>query len=247
MYVCYSRSKNESHAKAVLYHLENWGFTMPEEDGEKNIMREVTYEQECESIARHQEAVVVLTPQLIQDITALVELDILKSSFEKGRIKIVVFLYGVESSTLPQRLSWLGKAQLVRVTGMESVFEGMCHAVAVRIEKELFKQGDFNSCKKKFYAFLARDAYLKRIFREYTSLEAYAAGTKIVLIYAMYCYIEMRYTTRITEPFYGNCIRKLYENVDYYTQWGTLQLRIAERSLFLSICHMKEIPEEKAV
>ena len=55
--------------------------------------------------------------------------------------------------------------------------------------------------------------------------------TKIVLIYAMYCYIEMRYTTRITEPFYGNCIRKLYENVDYYTQWGTLQLRIAERSL----------------
>ena len=114
MYVCYSRSKNESHAKAVLYHLENWGFTMPEEDGEKNIMREVTYEQECESIARHQEAVVVLTPQLIQDITALVELDILKSSFEKGRIKIVVFLYGVESSTLPQRLSWLGKAQLVR-------------------------------------------------------------------------------------------------------------------------------------
>lgn len=47
------------------------GFTMPEEDGEKNIMREVTYEQECESIARHQEAVVVLTPQLIQDITAL--------------------------------------------------------------------------------------------------------------------------------------------------------------------------------
>ena len=52
MYVCYSRSKNESHAKAVLYHLENWGFTMPEEDGEKNIMREVTYEQECESIAR---------------------------------------------------------------------------------------------------------------------------------------------------------------------------------------------------
>ena len=80
---------------------------MPEEDGEKNIMREVTYEQECESIARHQEAVVVLTPQLIQDITALVELDILKSSFEKGRIKIVVFLYGVESSTLPQRLSWL--------------------------------------------------------------------------------------------------------------------------------------------
>ena len=75
MYVCYSRSKNESHAKAVLYHLENWGFTMPEEDGEKNIMREVTYEQECESIARHQEAVVVLTPQLIQDITALVELD----------------------------------------------------------------------------------------------------------------------------------------------------------------------------
>ena len=42
MYVCYSRSKNESHAKAVLYHLENWGFTMPEEDGEKNIMREVT-------------------------------------------------------------------------------------------------------------------------------------------------------------------------------------------------------------
>ena len=38
MYVCYSRSKNESHAKAVLYHLENWGFTMPEEDGEKNIM-----------------------------------------------------------------------------------------------------------------------------------------------------------------------------------------------------------------
>ena len=105
MYVCYSRSKNESHAKAVLYHLENWGFTMPEEDGEKNIMREVTYEQECESIARHQEAVVVLTPQLIQDITALVELDILKSSFEKGRIKIVVFLYGVESSTLPQRLS----------------------------------------------------------------------------------------------------------------------------------------------
>lgn len=113
MYVCYSRSKNESHAKAVLYHLENWGFTMPEEDGEKNIMREVTYEQECESIARHQEAVVVLTPQLIQDITALVELDILKSSFEKGRIKIVVFLYGVESSTLPQRLSWLGKAQLV--------------------------------------------------------------------------------------------------------------------------------------
>ena len=59
MYVCYSRSKNESHAKAVLYHLENWGFTMPEEDGEKNIMREVTYEQECESIARHQEAVVV--------------------------------------------------------------------------------------------------------------------------------------------------------------------------------------------
>ena len=116
MYVCYSRSKNESHAKAVLYHLENWGFTMPEEDGEKNIMREVTYEQECESIARHQEAVVVLTPQLIQDITALVELDILKSSFEKGRIKIVVFLYGVEFSTLPQRLSWLGKAQLVRVT-----------------------------------------------------------------------------------------------------------------------------------
>ena len=39
----------------------------------------------------------------------------------------------------------------------------------------------------------------------------------------------------------------VYENVDYYTQWGTLQLRIAERSLFLSICHMKEIPEEKAV
>ena len=38
MYVCYSRSKNESHAKAVLYHLESWGFTMPEEDGEKNIM-----------------------------------------------------------------------------------------------------------------------------------------------------------------------------------------------------------------
>lgn len=95
MYVCYSRSKNESHAKAVLYHLESWGFTMPEEDGEKNIMREVTYEQECESIARHQEAVVVLTPQLIQDITALVELDILKSSFEKGRIKIVVFYTGL--------------------------------------------------------------------------------------------------------------------------------------------------------
>ena len=68
MYVCYSRSKNESHAKAVLYHLENWGFTMPEEDGEKNIMREVTYEQECESIARHQEAVVDVYKRQLQGI-----------------------------------------------------------------------------------------------------------------------------------------------------------------------------------
>ena len=144
MYVCYSRKQNESHAKSRFCITWKIGdLQCLKKTERKNIMREVTYEQECESIARHQEAVVVLTPQLIQDITALVELDILKSSFEKGRIKIVVFLYGVESSTLPQRLSWLGKAQLVRVTGMESVFEGMCHAVAVRIEEELFKQGDF--------------------------------------------------------------------------------------------------------
>ena len=73
MYVCYSRSKNESHAKAVLYHLENWGFTMPEEDGEKNIMREVTYEQECESIARHQEAVVVLLGETGTGVLCLYE------------------------------------------------------------------------------------------------------------------------------------------------------------------------------
>lgn len=246
MYICYSRSKNESNAKAVLYHLENWGFTEGENDFEAENLMEVSYQQERDYIEKNGEALVIVTEQLIHDMTALVELDILQSLFMSGKIRVTAFVYGVEVSMLPEWLEWLKHTNIIPIEGMESVFEGLCQISEVHLEDCILKKSNFDRCKKTVSNFFLQDGYLKKIFSDYMDIEGYAVRTKIVLIYVMYCYITEKYGRWIQDTFYGKCIQKLFDRVECYTKWGMVQLKMAERSLFLIVCELNEHLEKSA-
>lgn len=244
MYVCHSVNKKEINARAVLYHMENWGLVIPETYGGEAYLLESDYHQMCTYIEKQRGVVIILTPYLMEDLAALVELDIIKSLFANGKIKVFTFSYGVDVLQLPGRMEWLSQTEVIQIEGMESVYEGICQVIGSQLEECIEKLGDVSLCKKTVKAFVQKDAYLLRIFEDYMNTEQFAVRTKIILLYTMYCYIAIKYQNLIQESFYGKCIRHLFESVDYYTQCGQLQLKIAERSFLLLICQIVELVSE---
>lgn len=235
MYICHSLNKKETNARAVLCHMENWGLVVSKAYENYGQFMESDYHQIWNQIAMEKNVLIVLTPCLKEDIEALIELDIIKNLFTDGKVKVFTFSYGISLEELPDRMEWLKKTELMQIDGTESIYEGICHIIEYDLGQQMETLGGIHICRKLGRTLIEKDCYLQQIFNDYIGLDNFATKTKIVLLYTIYCYISIKYASQIKENLYGNCIRQLFQSLDYYEQCGSLQVKIAERSLLLLV------------
>lgn len=243
MYICHSLNKRETNAKAVICHMENWGFETSSVYENNELFLESDYHQIWKHIEMEKGVLIVLTSYLITDIEALIELDIIKRLFKDGKVKVFTFSYGIALEELPERMEWLKETNLMQIDGSEAIYEGICHIIECHLEQQMEKAGGIHVCRKVVETFIEKDYYLQQIFNDYISLEGFAIRTKIVLLYTMYCYISVKHAPQMERPLYGKCIKQLFQSVDYYEQCGVLQLKIVERSLLLLVCDIVKAAE----
>lgn len=243
MYICHSFNKKETNAKAVLYHMENWGLVMPHVYEDNSRIMESDCNQIRSVIEKEKEILIILTPYLITDLEALIELDIIKNLFMSGTIKVFTFSYGIAEEELPKRMEWIKETEVLQIEGTEAVYEGICHMTESHLESMLEIAGGIHECREKAKVFIEQDRYLQQLSNDYKNLEHFSIKTKIVLIYTMYHYISIKHETHTGKQFYGNCIRQLFQEVDYYQVCGHTQLKIAEKSFLLLVCDIVKSAE----
>lgn len=236
MYICHSFHKKERYSEAVACYMENWGLSVPQICLEENYFLENDYVQLKCGIQNEKSVLIILTPYLITDVGALVELDIIKNLFMEKKVKVFTFCYDLELSNIPKRMEWLKKTEFMLIDGVSSLYQGICGIIDFHLEEHIERIGGISKCRNKAEKLLGEDRYISKMLEEYEKLEKYAVRTKIALLYAIYLYICVKYKKNNKNSFYDNCITQVFEEIDYQEECGILQLRIVERSLLLMAC-----------
>jgi hypothetical protein len=138
MYLCYTSEKVDAMVSEVCCHMQDWGIPLTNicETGYQEMLRESSYYELYERIEKESYAVIIMTKQLLQDVNALIELEILKRRFQQQKVKVFTFMNTVEELQIPQRFCWLKDTAIMVINGKEDIHRSACRIVSMVLQDE---------------------------------------------------------------------------------------------------------------
>lgn len=141
MYLCYDTASENKLVEAVRAHMECWNIPILDascEEYEGRIAETNAYDlQRC--IENEKYVIIILNKQLLRRLIALVELEMTKKLFHKGKIRVFVFLDNISEVELPQRIEWIKNTKIIHYTNIIDLHKGVFSIINVFL-KDLYLQ-----------------------------------------------------------------------------------------------------------
>lgn len=170
--------------------------------------------------------VIILTPALLLDLTALYELDIMHRLFAENRIKVFIIYKDIVQSELPDRLSWVKQTKYTEPNGISDIY-----TAAVSVAAEYWKDMLGNSEYVTVDGYLRNrncydDRFLKVISSIYRELENYDIRAKILVLVIFNEYMVIKRRRLRDYRNHQECVRGMAELVYQGRQLAQSELGI---------------------
>lgn len=138
MYLCYASEKVDNMVDIVCCHMQGWGIPLVNvcETGYQEVLRESNYYELYERIVKEDYVIIFLTKNLLQDVQALVELDIIKKLYLRHKVKVVALMNKGEEISLPERVSWLQELEIVKINCEKDMRKAVFELVVTALGEE---------------------------------------------------------------------------------------------------------------
>lgn len=212
---------NASYAEAIKYRVEKLGIMAKGIDeavssaynvcGSDMLLSDFGGENTETFLKNQKYVLIVVTPGLLQDLTALFELDAMHRLFAEGSVKIFSIFKNIAPYEMPERMCWIRQTKYIQPKGVPDIYNA-----SVKIAAEYWKDrlGD-SECvtvegylrDKDFY----RDGFLREISKIYRELESHDVRSKVLVLIIVnhYMVIKKDELKEFTE--HQECIRGLAE------------------------------------
>ncbi len=256
MYICYSMKNGMYDYEEILYHMQEWGISVSNAVGGNNncINEETSYANES-VIKGDGYVIILLSEELITDITVLSELENIKRLFLKNRIKVFCFIKGVSVEKLPNRLEWVKNTIMLNTDTVINT-----HKAVYRVLLEYTSDKARAICGgngKNIWDIIENsgyqeDLYIKNIKKAYAQIKGYDYERKITLLYALYTYITSGNHIEMDssvdkDSVYSKCIENIYSYMGMCLPYDKTQLDIIKYCIFLMMKTQSTFKENKFI
>lgn len=136
--------------------------------------------------------VIIVTPGLLLDFTALFELDLMKKLFTENKVKIFTVFKNVAPNELPDRVSWIRLSKYNEPEGISDIYT-VAVAVAAEYWRDKLGESQYDTVdgylrNRNFY----NDRFLKEISCIYRGLEKYDVRAKILVLVIINGYMVIK-------------------------------------------------------
>ncbi len=239
MYICYSIKNGIYDYEEISYHMQEWGISVSNTVwGSNNCVSEENSYANENVIKGDGYVIILLSQELITDITVLSELESIKKLFLKNNIKVFCFVKGVFVEKLPKRLEWLKNTIMLNTDTVINT-----HKAVYRVLLEYTSDKASSICGSQVNNIwdimenngYQNDLYIKNIKRAYSQIKGYDYERKITLLYALYTYITLGKCIQIQDNIYSKCIENIYSYMGMCMPYDKTQLDIIKYCIFLMI------------
>jgi hypothetical protein len=237
LYICYSIKNGIYDYEEISYHLNEWGINISNTVDVNCINEGKSYQNE-NVIKGDKYVIILLSQELITDITVLSELENIKKLFLKNDIKVFCFVKEIVVANLPKRLEWLKNTIMLNT---DTVIETHKAVYRVLLEYTSDKARDIcGSEGKNVWDVIENsgyqdDLYIKNIKKAYNQIKQYDYERKITLLYALYTYITSGKPIQQEEinSVYSKCIENIYSYMGMCMPYDKTQLDIIKYCMYL--------------
>lgn len=189
------------------------------EEGGDKLLRENDYYVMSDTLKKSKYIVLVITKELLGDLSILVELDIINKLAQSGVVKVFAVLYGITTEDLPDRVKWLLDTNLIEVKDMLDAQ----WAALVIAEKFWYDKAICASVKMDWdmpniveylkNSYVAGDKFVKELLEVYGRLDRHNYSKCMVVLILLNRYLCVKYPVLKLSKENQQCIKKMAETV----------------------------------
>ncbi len=189
------------------------------EAGEEKLLRETDYYAMSNALKKRKYVILVVTKELLGDLSILVELDIINKLSVAGAIKVFTVLYGIDDTYLPERVSWLKNTYMLQVNDIPDarwaaivIAERYWYDRAVETKITLdWDNPDISNYLKESY--IVKDDFVKELLDIYVRLDRHNYSKCMVVLIILNRYLCNKYPVLKLSRENQQCIKKMAETV----------------------------------
>lgn len=186
---------------------------------EGGLLRETDYYVMSTALKKRRYIVLVVTKELLGDISLLVELDIVNKLVQSGKIKVFTVLYGIVAESLPERVKWLKDTCIIEVEDAKAaqwasivIAEQYWYDKALNLNVKLdWDNPDIYGYLKASY--VGEDRFVKELLDVYVKLGKHNYSRCMVVLILLNRYLCMKYPVLKLSKENQQCIKSLAETV----------------------------------
>ncbi len=187
------------------------------EEGGEHLLRETDYYAMTNVLSKHRYMVIVVTKELLGDISVLVELEIISKLFETGRIKVFTVLCNIGQEDLPDRVKWLKNTYVLEVKTAGDI-RWACIVIAERYWYDRAKASNIvvdwdnpDICAYLKNSYVGNDAFIKELLDVYSRLDRHNYSRCMVVLMLLNRYLCVKYPVLKFSKENQQCIKQLSE------------------------------------
>lgn len=217
IFLCFANADRYTIAEPVLYHFENFGIPVWYDRHSLIIGDNRNDINFIEGIISQQYCVLLITKNIETNICANEEIDIVKTQYQKGEMRVFPILYNITADELPPKYHWL-KEIIYREVDDKSGTLKTVSSIAYRYLKDKLKNPKYNS----LYEIIPdlKEQYIHQLIAMYYEIDNNNLNAKMTILYCIFHYLQANYNkilplycTKPFELFFSKT--KLNINIDF--------------------------------
>ena len=231
IFLCFANADRYSIAEPVLYHFENFGIPMWYDRHSLVIGDNRKMINFNEGIISQSYSVLIITKNIESNVCANEEIEIVKSQYKLGKMRVFPILYNITADELPIKYCWMKEIIYREVTDSSGTLMTVS-SIVYRYLKDKLESFPYKNLYETQDIFL--DDYLIQLLKMYYSIDNNNLNSKMTILYCINYYIhsksDMLLPLYCTKPF-----ELLFSKTKLNIEIDFKELSILETCVMLSI------------
>ena len=236
IFFCFSSKDRLQIVEAILFHITNYEIPVWYDRHKMLMGDDRNYKNFSEGVGKNKYAIIIVSPNSIQSVCALEEMDLIYKRYEKGEMTVFPIFYNIKASELPDALTWMTKL-VYKELDNNSDARSACNHVICRVlldELEKYKINNINTFLEQ-YGQNSALSYITKLLKAYCRISDDNRDDQISLLYAVCLYIRERYNISEIPAFYYVGIDRLFDETRLHLLIDLRETLIFERLTLLLI------------
>ena len=231
IFLCFANADRYTIAEPVLYHFENFGIPMWYDRHNLVIgdnREEINF---GEGIISQSYCVLIITKNIESNICANEEIQIVKSQYELGKMRVFPILYNITADELPVKYCWMKEIIYREVTDNSGTLMTVS-SITYRYLKDKLQSFPYEHLFE--LKDVITDRYLSYLLKMYYSIDNNNLNAKMTILYCFNCYLYSIINASL--PLY--CVKPfelLFSKTKLNIEIDFKELSILETCVMLSI------------